>query len=149
MNQHALHRHTVADRLHEHRELVLRIHRKTDQLAMLSDRMIRVGGSVIEPSSANPDAITNDIQMIDDLEAEIATLGDTRRIERARLESLSNQLQSDLQRKVIEAYYYYGLPWCDVAMLVYHQNHASDRRNCGEAKSRAISIMEVYDAKVR
>ena len=131
----------LSKQLNDHRRLVISICSKGDLLNVLKEKMYRTGGSIIKPSGSDPDRLVNNIQIVEDIEAEIACLEDQRRIERKQLSRLSDQLRSDLQRKIIEAYYYCGLSWDETAKLVYQRAHESDKKACREARGRAISEM--------
>ena len=127
--------------LNNHRQLVLSIYNKTDLINVLKEKMYRTGGSIIKPLGSDPDRLINNIQIVEDLGAEIACLEEQRKIEKKQLSKLSDQLRSDLQRKIIEAYYYCGLTWDETAKLVYERAHRAEKKACREASGRAIKAM--------
>jgi len=131
----------LRNQLDKHRSLVISIYNKADLLNVLNEKMYRIGGSVIQPLGTDPDRLINNLQIIDDIQAEIECLDNQRRAEKGQLSKLSDQLQSNLQRRIIEAYYYCGLPWDETAKLVYQRAHKTDRKACREARERAIIEM--------
>jgi len=116
-------------KLENHRRTVITIQMKTEQLDMLKDR-------------------TGAAFLVDELQAEIPPLVKKRLEERKELEALAESLKSDLQRKVIDCYYLHGMSWEEVARTIFktqqndHALLASDKRNCSEARNRAIAAME-------
>jgi len=138
----------LSKQLSEHRQLVISIFSKGDLLSVLKEKAYRTGGSIIKPSGTDPDRLINNLQIIEDIEAEMNCLEEQRRIERKQLSKLSDQLRSDLQRSIIEAYYYCGLSWDETAKLVYQRAHETDKRACREAKGRAVSEMSSLKSRV-
>jgi hypothetical protein len=112
---------------------------KVGLLNAARDKLVKVGGSVIEPLGANPDTLISNIQLVDDLVAEIDALEEQRRCERAQFEHLIVRLESELQRQVIEAYYFYALSWREVANIIYGKAHERDKQSCRVARGRAIN----------